>query len=169
MAILDSNGLKTLAAQIAATYGTKTDLSELETKIAACATKDDIADMVSLSALSGFVTYYAAAQNFLSIADADNFVEECRLADFVENSALENFLTLDDAAKFAEKSALEDYVTNVQLDSLLQNYATSAAVDEKFNYCVTNTALDEKLKDFATTADVDKQLGNFLTVAEVDT
>ncbi|MBR4383948.1 MAG: hypothetical protein IKP64_10365 [Selenomonadaceae bacterium] len=41
MAILDSNGLKTLAAQIAETYATKDDVSELNTKIAACATKDD--------------------------------------------------------------------------------------------------------------------------------
>ena len=109
MAFLDRAGLKTLAAQMTETYGTKDDLlavtAEIDKKIAACATKDDLADVVRLSALSGLLTYEAAEQKFLSIADADDFVEEYRLADFVEKPELENYLTLDDAAKFAENFA----------------------------------------------------------------
>ena len=136
MAFLDSNGLKLLTAQIAETYGTKSDLSALETKISACATKAELADTVKLSALSGLLTFDEASKNFLSIAEAGNFVEEYRLADFAENSALENFLTVDEASKFAEKSELDELTAYFQKSITVETrgdkiFAVMATADGK--------------------------------------
>lgn len=154
MAILDSDGLKLLTAQISKAYATKDDVAALDTKIDACATKDELADVVKVSALSGFVTVDFAERKFLSIADADNFVEEYQLADFVKNSVLENFLTIDEASKFAEKSELATFVTSAQLDMALENLATKAQVENILQSFakpnITIDAQDEKIFAFVT-------------------